>query len=218
MSELKNKRSELWKHFQIVGEGKAKCGYCNKIISFRGGATGNLGRHMKSVHKAISLEKAIYRHQAENDEEMEDQPQNMAATVSRNTPSTSYAPSVNIPSTLSAPNDDTPSASSAPVSVTQNRTVPNKKNVPSHSQDVITNFIRRPISINKSKQLDEQLIRVIVKEYQPFRVVEDPEFKKFIHMLNPNYNMPDRKTISNSFIPKMFNNIKEVVLKKMVRN
>ncbi|XP_072401153.1 E3 SUMO-protein ligase ZBED1-like [Diabrotica undecimpunctata] len=168
MSNLKNKRSKLWNHFQIVGESKAKCGHCNKIISFRGGATGNLSRHMKSMHKAISIEMATYRHQTEDEEEMEDR------VVSWK-----------------------------------------KKKVLTHSQAVITSFACRPLSVNKSKQLDEQLIRVIVKEFQPFRVVEDPEFKKFIQMLNPNYNIPDRATISNSLIPQIYNNIKDVVLKKL---
>ncbi|CAG9840430.1 unnamed protein product [Diabrotica balteata] len=34
-------------------------------------------------------------------------------------------------------------------------------------------------------------------------------------MLNPNYNIPDRETISNSLIPRLYNNIKEVILKKL---
>lgn len=49
---LKNKRSEIWKHFNFVSAGKAKCEYCNKILSYGGGATDNLARHIKSVHKA----------------------------------------------------------------------------------------------------------------------------------------------------------------------
>ncbi|KAF2900303.1 hypothetical protein ILUMI_05889 [Ignelater luminosus] len=92
-------------------------------------------------------------------------------------------------------------------STSQNLTV-----VPSATnQQTILNFVRKPISLSRSKQLDEQLIRVIVKEYQPFRVVEDPEFKKFIYMLCLNYKMPNRKTISNSLIPRLYNSTKEVI-------
>ncbi|KAF2878712.1 hypothetical protein ILUMI_27464 [Ignelater luminosus] len=172
MSDLKNKRSEIWKHFTIVSDGKAKCSYCNKMLNFVGGATGNFGRHVKSVPKAIPFKMVSYGHPEPDDKSLEEQ------QTTQKGPSTS-----------------------------QNLTV-----VPSvTNQQTILNFVRKLISLSGSKQLDEQLIRVIVKEYQPFRVVEDPEFKKFIYMLCPNYKMPDRKTISNSLIPRLYNSTKEVI-------
>ena len=56
MSDLHRKRSVIWKHFTIVSENKAKCGYCNHSYSFLGGATSNLMRHLKTKYSTIPLE------------------------------------------------------------------------------------------------------------------------------------------------------------------
>ena len=48
---------------------------------------------------------------------------------------------------------------------------------------------------------------MICKEFYPFSTVEDEEFRKFVHMLCPNYNMPSRKTLSNSLLPSLFNDL-----------
>jgi hypothetical protein len=46
----------------------------------------------------------------------------------------------------------------------------------------MTNYIQRPIAMTKSKAIDQQLIKMIVKEYHPFSVVEDKEFRNLIKM------------------------------------
>lgn len=193
---LKSKRSEIWKHFTIVSNGKAKCSYCKKTLSYSEGVTGNLARHIKSIHKTISIQKVVYGHRERYNISQQDQPQEVIGLADVQGPSTSSASGLfenpmELSKTLPA------SSSRAP------------------DQEKISNFMRRPIPISKSKQLDEQLIRVIVKEYQPFKVVEDPDFKKFDNMLCPNCKMPERKTISNSLIPRMYISSKEVILKKL---
>lgn len=66
------------------------------------------------------------------------------------------------------------------------------------------NFIQRPIAMTKSKAIDQQLIKMIVKEYHPFSVVEDKEFRNLIKMLNPSYIIPSRKTVTQSLLPQMY--------------
>ncbi|XP_036319276.1 zinc finger BED domain-containing protein 1-like [Rhagoletis pomonella] len=46
---------------------------------------------------------------------------------------------------------------------------------------------------------------MIVREYHPFSVVEDPEFKTLVHMLNPSYKLPTRKTVSSSLMQAIYN-------------
>lgn len=41
-------------------------------------------------------------------------------------------------------------------------------------------------------------------DFQPFSVVEDYGFKKFVANLNPSYELPSRKTISNTLLPAIF--------------
>jgi len=71
-------------------------------------------------------------------------------------------------------------------------------------QSSIANFIHKPIPMSKSKMIDQQLIKMIVKEYHPFSVVEDEEFRKLIKMLCPTYIIPSRKTVTQSLLPQMF--------------
>lgn len=73
-----------------------------------------------------------------------------------------------------------------------------------NTQLSISNFINRPLPLNKSKAIDQQLIKMIVKEYHPFSIVEDKEFRKLINMLSPNYVIPSRKTVSNSLLPQIY--------------
>jgi len=39
---------------------------------------------------------------------------------------------------------------------------------------------------------------MIIKEFYPFSIVDDVEFKKLIYMFNPGYSLPSRKTLSTS--------------------
>jgi len=59
--------------------------------------------------------------------------------------------------------------------------------------------------------IDQQLLKMIVKEYHPFSVVEDVEFRNLIKMLCPNYIIPSRKTVTQSLMPQLFNMTVECV-------
>jgi len=71
-------------------------------------------------------------------------------------------------------------------------------------QTSIANFIQKPIPMSKSKMIDQQLVKMIVKEYHPFSVVEDVEFRNLIKMLCPTYVIPSRKTVTQSLMFQMF--------------
>ncbi|GBO11666.1 hypothetical protein AVEN_10957-1 [Araneus ventricosus] len=62
----------------------------------------------------------------------------------------------------------------------------------------------KPSTVSKNKQLEAQLLRMVVKEYQPFSLVEDAEFKRFVHMLCPAYNLPTRRILSNNILQTCF--------------
>jgi hypothetical protein len=42
---------------------------------------------------------------------------------------------------------------------------------------------------------------LIAREYHPFSLVEDAEFRRFVPMLCPGYQIPSRKTLTNNLIP-----------------
>lgn len=58
---------------------------------------------------------------------------------------------------------------------------------------------------------------MITKEYHPFNLAEDPEFKKLIHLLCPSCQLPTRKTLTSSLIPAQYNMVREGVQRRLER-
>ncbi|GBP41626.1 hypothetical protein EVAR_34059_1 [Eumeta japonica] len=83
----------------------------------------------------------------------------------------------------------------------------------SSGQNLMTDYIRntKPLPHQKAKELDEQLIKLIAKEYHPFRIVEGAVFKKFIYLLNPRYSPPTRKTLANVLLPQLYAKVQNEV-------
>lgn len=43
-----------------------------------------------------------------------------------------------------------------------------------------------------------------IKDFQPFKIVEDEGFKNFVQELNPSYKIPNRHTLSKVHIPALY--------------
>lgn len=198
-----SKTSEIWRHFNQINDNNAKCSYCSSVYSYKGGSTSNLNRHLKRKH-SIQYECASQKRQSiliGNYENVDD-PTSSQPSTSLDQPSTSL---------------DQPSTSQIQSSSSSNNII---KHPPPPSliktflppkQTRIESFITKPVSVLKSKQIDEQLAIMIAKEFQPYSIVEDTEFKQFVNILNPGYTLPSRKTISNSIIPQLYATTKEKV-------
>jgi len=65
----------------------------------------------------------------------------------------------------------------------------------------ITNYIPKKMSVDRQKKLDYSFFKLFTKHLQPFSVVDDPGFKEFVHILNPNYKIPNRHSISKVLVP-----------------
>ncbi|XP_072400422.1 E3 SUMO-protein ligase ZBED1-like [Diabrotica undecimpunctata] len=73
--------------------------------------------------------------------------------------------------------------------------------------------------MTQQKKLDQLLLNLIIKDFQPFSMVEDNGFKDFILTLNPAYKLPTRKTLSNVLLPEVFEEVRlkaSDVLKEVV--
>ncbi|XP_068130731.1 E3 SUMO-protein ligase ZBED1-like isoform X2 [Hyperolius riggenbachi] len=62
-------------------------------------------------------------------------------------------------------------------------------------QSGITSYVR-PISASKQTNLDEELMRMIALDFQPFSIVDDQGFKNFVKAIDPSYVLPNRKTLT----------------------
>lgn len=161
--------SEIWYHFAKEGN-KGRCRYCGASIAVAGESTGNLKGHLKSKHPLINFSRAPKK-------------------VERDDHTTSSDHQKDIPhSSTSLATDNTGTASNqTPVQLRGDSVsavhVPNRTS----AQDTIARFVNvvRPMTVQESRKIDMQLLRVICCEYQPFSIVEDKEFRKFVQMLNP---------------------------------
>ncbi|XP_072400434.1 zinc finger BED domain-containing protein 4-like [Diabrotica undecimpunctata] len=92
---------------------------------------------------------------------------------------------------------------------------PVKKPIKKDTQSKLEEYVSKPISSKISRSFDIQLLRMVVKEYQPFSLVDDVEFKKFVSMLNPGYSLPTRKMLSNNLLSQLYQSELEKVKQKL---
>lgn len=200
------KRSDMWYHFSTIDNTKkAKCRYCKSIISVSGGSVGNLSRHFKLKHPTVPLSRITVNVDQSSNPRPQSEPGRKVSSFSSPVSFNPSNPVISIPDTYVGEiiNENLLSEPS-----TSNTPVPFKHN--STRQSTITSFIDivKPVPIRKSILIDEQLVKMICKEFHPFSLVEDVEFQKFVNLLNPEYQLPSRKTVSNSLIPRVYEETK----------
>ncbi|XP_073838703.1 uncharacterized protein [Musca autumnalis] len=100
-----------------------------------------------------------------------------------------------------------------------------QKDLPSTSLQVrsqqqhITQYIRRPVSVRKVEEIDKQVLKMVAKGHHALKIVEEPEFKKLIHLVSncPGYSLPARHTLSKNLLPKVYTELLETI-KEEVRS
>jgi len=78
-------------------------------------------------------------------------------------------------------NIDEPSTSGMPASNTSTQMLTSV--IPTNIRPVqssITSYVQKPVSISKSKKIDSQIAKLIIKHYHPFSLVEEKELKNLI--------------------------------------
>lgn len=187
--------SNVWYHFTEKEASRAQCRYCNGLISTAGGSLGNLRRHLKNKHPTIPEQ----RSGSEPSEPSASSSSTRSSLRSRS-PSLLVEESGSVCSTPSHTYSESSHSSAVDVR-------PQHKSRPLQSS--LREFIEviKPVSLNKSKEIDLQLLRMICKEYHPFSLVDDTEFKKFVALLCPGYKLPSRKTLSKSLLPQMYTDL-----------
>nr|CAH7746875.1 unnamed protein product [Callosobruchus chinensis] len=99
-----------------------------------------------------------------------------------------------------------------PINASIKEVILNKQNNinSSHLKQVtVSSFCNKPLSISKRHSVDNQLLKFIVKDYQPFNIVDSKDFQKLVNMLNPNYELPSRKVLSNSLLNNAYEKVFE---------
>lgn len=66
---------------------------------------------------------------------------------------------------------------------------------PKPAQSSMRQILQKSETPARQNSIDEELAKMIALDFQPFSVVDDKGFRKFIHALNPTYAIPSRKTL-----------------------
>lgn len=71
-------------------------------------------------------------------------------------------------------------------------------------QTSVVGYLPKKLTVDLKKKIDQALLNMFVKDFQPFKIVEDLGFREFVKTLNPNYELPNRYKISKEYIPAMY--------------
>jgi len=73
--------------------------------------------------------------------------------------------------------------------------------------NLITCYMPKPVGASRRKCIDQQVLRMIVKEYFPFSVVEDRVHQTHRYVKHSGYTLPSRKTLTTSLLYVMYNEV-----------
>lgn len=60
-----------------------------------------------------------------------------------------------------------------------------------------------PNSHPQKLALDRAVVQMIVKDFQPLCLVDDLGLRNLVHVLDPKYDLPSRKTLSSCLLPNL---------------
>ncbi|XP_044766261.1 zinc finger BED domain-containing protein 4-like [Coccinella septempunctata] len=179
---------QVWLHFSKPnGEKRVKCLYCGQQLSVLNNSTGPLIRHLSRKHPTQQL-------------------------IRRSSPQiTTERREISASSSSTSATETVPAAASLPLA---NRNISQAVGTTTRP---VYEYFTRPLPSSKQREIDRQLISMITKEYHPFSLVEDEEFKKLVKLLSPSYNLPTRQTVSHALIPTIYKETVDIVESRLAR-
>lgn len=79
----------------------------------------------------------------------------------------------------------------------------------------INDYIRPKKVAVVAEQVDRQLVRMIVKGCHPVRMVDQPNFREFVSLLNPRYVLPSAKKLALELIPECYRDCEKRTTKSL---
>lgn len=78
-------------------------------------------------------------------------------------------------------------------------------------QTTMTDYTRRPATLNRQKQTSKVLMEMIAKDMQPMSIVQDKGFRKWCLFLGPSCVLPNRTTLCRTILPQTYESCVEKV-------
>lgn len=195
------KINPIWDHFTSQNENLATCNLCKKLVSYKS-TIGNLKRHIQRNHPAVNL---MYidgnAERISNSDNVLVEPTTSVTIPVQHCPSP--APQVQATASNEVSTFFNTELTPNPVSKEKETSaVDSQSHTKVLKQPKITSI--KKFSAKDQASIDQQLLKLFICDFQPFSIVEDSGFRAFVHALNPYYVLPNRKKISNYFIPAMY--------------
>jgi hypothetical protein len=80
--------------------------------------------------------------------------------------------------------------------------------LPRQTQPSIDKFVKA-INLKSKDHIDKALGKCLFSSNTPFHILENPEFKEFIHLLNPAYVMPSHDKIGSTILNEVYNDVQK---------
>lgn len=176
------KVSGVWKCFEKVDGDKIKCKNCDSVFKdFKN--TTNLLKHLKKTHPII------------------------------------YSTHIDNSSTTPAPSDSnllgetSGSGGATPLNEDKNanlsQSIADGETPPPRKRQLQMTFPSKQALKMNSKNVDKALMRMVCIDFQPLQVVENIGFQEYTRVLNPIYELPSRKILSEKLIPEQYSTAKK---------
>ena len=70
-------------------------------------------------------------------------------------------------------------------------------------EDAFSSAKKYPSTSQKAQRITQRIARFIVKDLRPYTFVKSMEFRELLAECEPRYQVPDRKTFSDTIVPQM---------------
>ncbi|CAH1106752.1 unnamed protein product [Psylliodes chrysocephalus] len=183
---MRNKKSVLWNFFNPTSDDKARCTLCNQSISCNTSIS-NLKRHMQRKHPLVQISSEVST--------------NRAIILPSQLAEAAPPP---LPEIELSPSDETepfPSTNSIICTITQPQSAKIK---PGNTLQTKLPYLRKTLPLREKNKIDNSLMDLFTKDFQPFSVVEDEGFRNFTKCLYPTYELPNKKTITHTLLPALY--------------
>uniref|UniRef100_A0A1B6MTD4 BED-type domain-containing protein n=1 Tax=Graphocephala atropunctata TaxID=36148 RepID=A0A1B6MTD4_9HEMI len=211
------KRSAVWRHFtRSESKTYAECHHCGNMIKL--GTISNLRRHLRNKHRhvALTLDNCNGEIRSSNDkDELRNQAAICTEVIEINIDDIKNP--INI---IESKNDGLGIMEEVQIPYDEfNETITNQASQTEFLEDSedfdMQDFIKPKRGPVLAEQVDRQLVKMIVKGCHPIDIVEQSEFKHFVNLLHPKYQLPTVKKLAHELIPELYEEYEKKTCKSL---
>ncbi|XP_038131113.1 uncharacterized protein LOC119776642 isoform X1 [Cyprinodon tularosa] len=210
MSHRKKGRSDMWGHFKLIAPDKVRCLLCVAELKYHGN-TSSMIRHYASKHGSTLNQGEINKvdEKPDLDEALvnmlvkEPEPFSIVDALLLN--DTEEPPRKKVRSDMweyfkhISPDQVRCSLCSAVLKYHQNTSSMVRHYTTKHGGPVNQGKTNKE---DRKRVLDEALVNMLVKDSQPFSIVDDCGFKEFVALLDPTYTLPSKQALKQMVIQR----------------